>query len=250
MILKDFHLHTTFCDGNNTPEEMVLSAIEKGMTDIGFSVHSHMEFTDEYGLKLEDTDCYFKELSALKEKYADKIRVHIGVEQEYFSSSPTDRFEYIIGSVHFLFDGKKYYDIDLSAESLSATVNEVFGGDWYLMAEHYFDSVADVVRKTNCDIIGHFDLITKFNEIHNCFDNDSERYIVAAKKCIDKLIPYGKPFEINTGAISRGYRTTPYPSLDLIEYIKEKGGKFVLSSDAHSAETLMFEFGKWEYLLV
>jgi len=250
MILKDYHLHTTFCDGNNTPEEMVLSAIEKGMTDIGFSVHSYMEFTDKYGLKLTDTDRYFDELSYLKEKYADKIRIHIGVEQEYHSNAPTDRFEYIIGSVHFLYDGKKYYPIDSYPECLPVAVNEAFGGDWYLMAEHYYNSVADVVRKTNCDIIGHFDLITKFNETHHYFDATNERYLAAAKKCINKLIPYGKPFEINTGAISRGYRTTPYPAIELISYIKEKGGIFVLSSDAHSAENLMFQFDKWEYLML
>ena len=27
----DLHMHTTFCDGKNTPEEMVLSAIDKGL---------------------------------------------------------------------------------------------------------------------------------------------------------------------------------------------------------------------------
>ena len=249
MILADYHTHTTFCDGNNTPEEMVVSAIEKGMDELGFSVHCHMQFSDAYGLKLQDTDRYFSELSALREKYADKIRIHIGVEQEYYSNIPTDRFEYIIGSVHFLFDGNKYYPIDSAPEGLPIAVNEAFGGDWYLMAEHYYDTVSDVVRKTGADIIGHFDLITKFNETHNYFDATNDRYITAAKKAIDKLIPYGKPFEINTGAISRGYRTTPYPSFDLIDYIKEKGGKFILSSDSHSAENLCFEFDKWEYLL-
>ena len=31
MIKCDLHTHTVFCDGKNTPEEMVLSAIEKGL---------------------------------------------------------------------------------------------------------------------------------------------------------------------------------------------------------------------------
>ena len=40
MIREDFHVHTVFSDGKDTPEDMVLSAIERGMTAIGFSDHS------------------------------------------------------------------------------------------------------------------------------------------------------------------------------------------------------------------
>ena len=55
----------------------------------------------------------------------------------------------------------------------------------------------------------------------------------------------GKVFEINTGAISRGYRTQPYPSADIRSYIKAKGGTFILSGDSHSADTLCFQFDRW-----
>ncbi|MBR6523024.1 MAG: histidinol-phosphatase [Clostridia bacterium] len=249
MIFRDFHCHTIFCDGTNTPEEMVISAIEKGMTDIGFSVHSYMEIDKDNSLKKEDTDNYFAVMSSLKSKYKGKINIYAGVEQDYYSEEKDNRFDYVIGSVHFLNDGEKLWPIDLSAHVLSQAVEESFGGDWYLMAEHYFGVMADVVKKTNADIIGHFDLITKFNETANLFDAANERYINAAKKCVDALIPYGKPFEINTGAISRGYRSAPYPSLEIIEYIKAKGGKLILSSDAHSKENLMYQFDKWEHIL-
>ena len=249
MILSDYHLHTTFCDGKNTPEEMVLSAIERGMTEIGFSVHSYMPADENYCLKKEETDGYFEVISSLKSKYKGKIKIYAGVEQDYYSEEKDDRFDYVIGSVHYLNDGKKLWPIDLSAKDLSQAVEESFGGDWYLMAEHYYSVMQNIVTKTNADIIGHLDLITKFNESANLFDITNERYLAAAKKCVDALIPYGKPFEINTGAISRGYKTFPYPSIELIKYIKEKGGKLILSSDAHSKENLMYQFDKWEYLL-
>ncbi|HEY3388769.1 MAG TPA: PHP domain-containing protein, partial [Prolixibacteraceae bacterium] len=35
----DYHMHTTLSDGHNTHEEMVLTAIEKGFDEIGFSDH-------------------------------------------------------------------------------------------------------------------------------------------------------------------------------------------------------------------
>ena len=250
MISSDYHMHTTYCDGANSPEEMVLSAIKMGMTEIGFSVHSYMTFDQSYCLKKEKTDVYCTEIASLKDKYKDKISILCGVEQDYYSDTPTDRFDYVIGSVHYLKSGEKLWPIDLSAEVLSQAVREFFGGDFYAMAEHYYNALADVVEKTNADIIGHLDLITKFNETHNLFDVTNERYLAAAKKCIDKLISYGKPFEINTGAISRGYRTTPYPSPELIDYIKKQGGKLILSSDSHSAKHIGFEFDKWEHLQV
>jgi histidinol-phosphatase (PHP family) len=56
-------------------------------------------------------------------------------------------------------------------------------------------------------------------------------------------------FEINTGAISRGYRATPYPSAEIIAYLKQRGAILLLSSDSHSKETLAFQFDMWDNLL-
>ena len=50
-ILCDYHVHTTFSDGKNTPEEIVLAAREKGLKEIGFSDHSYTFFDERYCLK-------------------------------------------------------------------------------------------------------------------------------------------------------------------------------------------------------
>ena len=39
MIKTNYHTHSTFCDGKNTPEEMVLKAIEDNFDILGFSSH-------------------------------------------------------------------------------------------------------------------------------------------------------------------------------------------------------------------
>jgi histidinol-phosphatase (PHP family) len=49
-------------------------------------------------------------------------------------------------------------------------------------------------------------------------------------------------FEINTGAMAKGYRTSPYPAEDQIKYIQNKGGILVLSSDSHSTDTICHAF--------
>ena len=40
-----------------------------------------------------------------------------------------------------------------------------------------------------------------------------------------------------------------YPDFDIIKYIKENGGKLILSGDSHSADAIGFAFSDYEYLL-
>lgn len=55
---------------------------------------------------------------------------------------------------------------------------------------------------------------------------------------MDALIAAGKIFEINTGAISRGYRTTPYPALWLLQQLQRRGARITITADAHSADAV------------
>ena len=246
----DFHTHTVYCDGKNTAEEMVLSAIDKGLECIGISMHSYLDFVDFGSCEsLESETKLVEEVAALKEKYKDKIKVLCGLEMDYHSNHTPKGFDYLIGSVHFFEVDGKHYSIDYSPERFRAIINDVFDGDVYAACENYFNNLKNVVEKHSVDIIGHFDLVTKFNEVDKTIDERNPRYVKAWKDAADKLLKYGKPFEINTGAISRGYRTTPYPSFSMIEYIKANGGKLILSSDSHSAKNIAFEYDKWQTLL-
>ena len=94
------------------------------------------------------------------------------------------------------------------------------------------------------DIVGHFDLLTKFDEPECIYDVHSARYRDAARFAMERLVNAGKIFEINTGAVSRGYRTTFYPSEDLLRDLFSLGGKICLSSDSHSVKTLGFQRDK------
>lgn len=238
MITQDLHTHTVYSDGNNTPEEMVLSAIEKGLDVFGISDHSYMDFDDSYCLKKKSVKEYIKEIESLKTKYSDKIKILCGIEQDLYSGIPEYDFDYVIGSVHYIKLGDEYVAVDNTAEELKDAANKYFGGDIYHLLEEYYRLVGMVVEKTGADIIGHFDLITKFQEKEPLFDEKDERYIKAWQSAADKLIEADIPFEINYGAISRGYRTTPYPSKEIQAYILEKGGRFILSSDSHHKDTI------------
>lgn len=240
MIKTNFHTHTTFCDGKNTAEEMVIAAINKGFTHLGFSAHSYTAYDESCGLSLSKMEDYKKEIYRLKEKYKDKIKIYYGIEFDYFSKIDTSDFEYVIASVHGIEKNDKIYIVDESRESLIKNVNEAWNGDYMAFAEDYFETVS----KQKGDIIGHIDLLTKFNENDIVFSTKDKRYLNAAKKAVEKLAQSGAIFEINTGAIQRGYRTTPYPSEDILKMIKNAGGKIMINSDCHNVEGIDCNFEK------
>ena len=247
-MLSDFHMHSTFSDGRNSQEEMVLSALEKGLTRMGFSEHGYAPYDGDCCLRPYHIAKYRRDTAKLREKYAGRIGIYCGIEQDIFSHSPTDKFDYVIGSVHYLRCGGKYMSVDHMPEKTELIINSAFGGDALAFAEEYFATVGTVAEKTGCDIVGHFDLLTKFNEKQPLIDTSSGRYIAAWHRAVDRIMQRCTVFEINTGAISRGWRTSPYPALDICRYIQSNHGTFILSSDSHSAENIAFEFDRYEKL--
>lgn len=249
MILEDFHIHTTFCDGSDSPEEILRAAIFLGMKKIGFSCHNYTYFDESYCIKKDKIKDYMAEVRFLTEKYRDKIEVFCGTETDYYSDESTEGFDYVIGSVHYLKKNGSFFELDNSQDEFMCLAESCYDGDYFKLCEDYYKNVGDLICKTNADIIGHFDLVTKFNEGNILFDTSNARYLNAAKNAADSLLKYNVPFEINTGAVSRGYKTEAYPENTLLKYILESGGKVILSSDSHSADALCNHFEKYEKIV-
>ena len=246
MVRQDFHVHSHFSDGVSTPEEIVERAIADGMERIGFSDHVYAPYDLECCIPKADMVRYRDTIRALQKKYAGKIEIFCGIEQDIYSEESTAPYDYVIGSVHYIKLGDAYYGVDYKVETLREAADKYFDGDLYGVVETYFDTVAQVYDKTGCDVIGHFDLISKLNDRYQLFDENHPRYVAAWKKAADKLLKTGKLFEINTGAISRGYRTQPYPACAIMAYLSAHGAKFILSSDSHDCTTLRYQFDVWE----
>lgn len=236
----NFHTHTIFCDGNDTPEELVSEAIRLGCAAIGFSGHSFTPFDKSYCMSEEKTKEYKSEIKRLKEKYRDKIAICLGVEQDFFSPCPTDEYDYVIGSVHYVKKNGEYLPVDESREIFEENVMRHYGGDYLAFCEDYYALVAELYTRTRCDVVGHFDLVTKFNEGDELFDTDSPRYRRAADNALYALKDCGAVFEINSGAVARGLRSEPYPQRRILEKIRMLGLKTMKNSDCHSKELLLF----------
>lgn len=234
-MLSNFHTHTTFCDGKNTPEEVVLSAIEKGFSAIGFSGHGFTPYDLRYCMK--DTDGYINEINSLKRKYQDKIEIYLGVEEDAFNLLDRSKFDYIIGSSHYYNVDGKYYPIDSNYDYFKKCL-EVFNYDVVKMAHQYYGSFCEYIKNRKPDIIGHFDLITKFEEVEESIFLNNEEYNKVVEKYLLEAVKSDCIFEVNTGAITRKIRSTVYPAENLLVLLKKENAKLILSADSHHIDTL------------
>ncbi len=137
----DLHTHTTFSDGRNSPEEMVLSAIGMGMSTLGISDHSYTSFDESYCIPRHRLEEYKACIRMLKEKYRDRIELRLGLEKDYYSDTVDDGCDYLIGSVHYMKIGEEYVPVDRSAKTLIDAAARHFGGDIYSLAEIYYSTV-------------------------------------------------------------------------------------------------------------
>lgn len=241
-LRADFHTHTVFCDGNHTPRQMVEAAYKMGFTDFGISGHEDFSFcTPGFGMGEEKFEKYRRELLALRQEYAGRMNLYIGIERDCFGPG-TGTAEYVIGSTHCVKKAGTYVAVDETEEGLVRDVERLWGGDWYAFARDYFEQEALVGEKTHCDWVGHFDLLTKFNEGDRHFDTGRDDYLEPALAAMKRLNQEGLPFEINTGALSRGYRTMPYPSAVFLRELHSMGGRIIISSDSHDARTIGWRF--------
>ena len=246
MFRQNLHAHSTYDDGKSTVRQMIDASIAAGLTSLGISVHSPVQ--DEPGCILpEQIDAYLDELHALRAEYAGRIEVFAGLEWDIMTVTDLSRFDYVIGSVHSMPpNGKPLYVNSTVEETLDLLVHH-FHGDSDAMAELFFAQYDVIARQPFAQIVGHFDLLTEYDEQREpLFHPSSPRYRKAAYSAMEKLVSAGKIFEINTGAISRGYRVTPYPSRELLCVLREMGGKITVGADAHhvSAVTCGFDMAQ------
>ena len=275
MHYSNLHTHSTFSDGKYSLEENVLSAIEKNMTSLGFSDHSFTGCDTSYCMKYTDYSEYQETIQYLKQKYSGQIKLYAGLELDYYSvmghipvsskslghrildsteiastpyeCSPEDlkQYDYLIASVHYLIKNGICYPIDHSPEQQIDCMNHAFDGDIFAMAQFYYDILCEHVENLKPTYVGHFDVLTKFS----LMPEDDERYREIARKALRRILKTCPYVEVNTGAISRGWRKTPYPADYLLKTLLEEGGKPVLGSDSHDKNNLIYYFDETVELL-
>ena len=242
MILCDLHVHTDRDHGHSSAAEMAAAASRAGLQTLGLVGHAATVFPCHYAMTEENEAAFLAETEALRRQYAGRLAIFRGIELDYFSPLTEKPYDYRIGSVHYVDCGGEILSVDSDPNDLIAGAKHHFGGDWQALCRRYYETVAGLGAKFAPHIVGHIDLVTKFNEGDCLFSTEDRRYRHAAMEAVDVLLTADPLFEINTGAISRRCRTTPYPAPFLLRHIRQRGGRILLSSDAHHHDHLCFGF--------
>jgi histidinol-phosphatase (PHP family) len=166
-----------------------------------------------------------------QEQSPASLPLRLGLELDYFPGQEKViadllggcRFDFIMGSVHYL-DG---FCIDNDLEhwkTLSpAEVNDVWRG--------YFARIAGLAQSGSFSFIAHLDLPKAFAFLPTA---DLSREIGAA---LDSVARAGMAVEVNTSGWGRACRE-PYPSLDLLGACLFRGIPALVNADTHASRDL------------
>ncbi len=253
MKKTNYHTHSTFCDGKNTPEQIVQIALQKGFDALGFSSHSMYPFSSDWHLQSREHSAYAKEIHRLSKEYSDRIQVKLGFEADFIEgvcAPKMDRFaefdpDYLIGAVHYVPGKKGFIEADGREADVLEGIKNYFDGDAKKAVQEYFYLERQMLKTCDFTIIAHCDLIKKQNGpkvAAPLFDEKSEWYKKEIALLADEIASAGVVAEVNVGGMARGYMATSFPHGELLSLLIQKNVPLTLSSDSHSAETLDFAF--------
>lgn len=250
MLKADFHMHTTFStDGQASPREMIIGAIDKGLNTVCITDHHDEDFPfyedmGESAFQL-DLESYVRELSALREEFADRIDVRIGIElglqthlkercQKIVETYP---FDFVIGSVH-LVQGKDPY--------FREEFGDMTDADLYRAA--FEETLENIKRNPPTDVLGHLDYVVRYGR-NKQKEYSYQRYSDIIDEILKNVIEQGKGIELNTAGFKYGLPFgNPHP--DVICRYKELGGEIItVGADGHRPEHIAYDFWRVSEIL-
>lgn len=249
MGTANYHTHTAFCDGQGEPEEYVLESINCGLQAIGFSSHAPVPFTNNWALQAQQIDEYCRTINSLKVKYAGLIQIYLGLEIDYLPqmSYRLSEFEelnldYTIGSVHFCPEpiAGKFLSVNASEDNIIRLID--FKGSVEEFVSSYYESVRNMVRSFKPNIIGHLDIIKKYNHGDKYFSENQEWYQAEVLKTLEVIAKNRAILEVNTGGLVRGEEL--YPSKWIMKEARKLNIPVLINSDAHRPEAVNAKFSE------
>lgn len=245
MMFADYHVHSIFSDDSVYPiEEVVKDAIGMGMKEICFTDHVDYGIKEDWdsGKEIEYRDGepyinvnypeYMKEIERVKKLYGNEITIRTGLEfgvqthtiPRYEALFQRYDFDFIILSIHEVED-KEFWTQDFQRGRTQQEYNE-----------RYYEEMLSVVKQyKNYSVLGHLDLITRYDE-QGIYPFEKVRHLV--EEILKVVIADGKGIEINTSYHRYGLKDTT-PSVEILKLYRELGGTIItIGSDSHKPEHL------------
>ncbi len=252
-IRTDYHLHTHHSGDCNAPlEDVIRSAIEKGLSAICFTEHMDLHFpeteethSDTFTL---DGEAYRREFQSLYNKYGDRIDLRFGLECGMQTANHAENsafihrygFDVVLGSVHLLY-GEDPYPCSFFKDHPERSEKQAFAD--------YLASTLQMIREfDDFDVLAHMDYLIRYCPgLDRRYDFSEHEPVITA--ILEELVKRDKALEINTAGIRRGMEQAN-PAFPVIAKYHELGGRLVsVGSDAHRPEDLAANFEKAEAFL-
>ena len=244
-MLVDYHIHTNYSDDCEYPmEEVVRDAVSMGITELCFTDHV------DYGVKTDwdsgervvykagmarlnvDYKRYYKEVLELRIKYADKIKLKLGMDfgvqmhtlekyEKLFAGYP---FDFIILSLHQV-ENKEIWCKEFQE-----------GRSWKEYNERYYREMLALVQNyKNYSVLGHIDFITRYDD-NGKYPFEKVKPII--EEILKVVIADGKGIEINTSCYRYGLNDLT-PGREILCLYRQLGGRIItIGSDSHKREDL------------
>lgn len=234
----DVHMHCGFSNDSETrPEDMVESAIAKGLSVICFTDHYDKDNLDWGDEAIFDVESYFQKMIELQEECRDQIDIRIGAEigmqpylaeyyQDFMAQHP---FDFVIGSVHSVLE----HDVALDFFQKHSDP------EGYKI--YFEEMLQDVQKIESYDVLGHLDYIVRYsNQGSKGFDlND---YMDIIEEILKQVIAHGKGIEMNMSGLKYGLGA-PHPQPEIIKRYRELGGEIItVGADGHIPEHIAYDY--------
>lgn len=226
-----YHTHTSRCHhAEGTDEEYVKAAIAAGTKVLGFSDHAPMNYKNGYvsyyKMLPEELAQYCSSVLSLREKYADKIEIRLGLETEYYPTLWEESLklwqsypiEYLILGQHFV--GEETDEPRDPSPTASEDKARVI---------QYVDRVITAIGTGRITYVAHPDLINYTGADEDFFREELSRLIREAKRL-------EIPLEYNLLGMS-GRRS--YPKNIFWEEVSRIGAKAVIGCDSHTPNRVL-----------
>ena len=238
MLLTDIHNHTTFSsDGRNSMEDMLATALGKGLAYYGVADHFNYDYDrlhlTEYGKPVPPIDeaAYFACGRRLQQEYAGRMRVLIGaefgydhstrVQQRYAETEQTYRPDFVVNSVHTCLGGDCYFPRYCDGKTRAYAYNV-----------YLYRVLESLDAPYGYDIVAHIGYCAR-NATYDDFVLRYEDFADVLDAILKRIIEKEKILEVNSSAKKLG---DFLPGTDILTRYFELGGREVsFASDAHLA---------------
>lgn len=232
MQLVNTHTHTGLTGhGHGTIEEVVSAADEAGISVLALTEHfplSHeVDPTNHVSMPWDLLDSYCSQIAQQRTLHPD-MDILIGTELDWLGADEDrdldsidwDRFDIILGSVHYL-DLWPFDDPD-QADHWDEVGHDAI---WELYFERFCQACVDKMPYT---VMSHPDLVKKFAKYPSKTFDKKRAYQRAA----EAAQAGGRMIEVNTSGAHYACKEI-FPHIDLLTEFRKAGVPVTLGTDAH-----------------